>query len=674
MATQIGPKIGIDGEKEYRQQIRQIIDQTKTLDSAMQKTASEWNKNTSAMTKNKAIAQNLTQSISLQKEKIAAMNQMLEQATEKFGEGSSAAMAWQRAVDQATISLNNMQSELNNLHGAAGFSELQTQMADIGTTVQNFGQKMTSLGQSLTATLTLPLVAAGAAAVKLASDTEEAANKVDVVFGTMSEQVKQFADDALNSYGLAEGSALQMAGTFGAMATSMGLSQAEAANMSTSLTALAADMASFYNVSTDIAQTSLQGVFTGETEALKKFGIVMTQTNLEDFAAQQGKVYSQMSEAEKVMTRYAFVMNATADAQGDFGRTADGTANSFRVLQESLKELASAFGQSLLPIITPLIQRLTAIVQAFAKLPEPIKRFIVVIGLIVAAVGPVLVIIGTLMTSLGGIITQGPIIAAAFISMIPAIQGLAASFVELTVAAAPWLLLAAAIAAAGYLIYSNWDSISAGISNAASSISEAYHRLMDLNNSLKESVNSFVESFVSSIAKLPTKVVNALKETVTAIKNEFKQMIQNAKKSGADFVNGFIDGIKSKVQGLINQVQKIAETIEEYLGFSCPEKGALSKYETWMPDFMNGLAKGIYSNMGVVKAAVSDVAKTMTLPLDSGASMNMALAGSGAGGASASLGMGGTTMNIYVDHISELNDLLKIQNQAQQRLRMGAKQ
>ena len=669
MATQIGPKIGIDGEKEYRQQINQIIQQTKTLESSMKATASAWDKNTSAMTKNAAKAQNLTQQIALQQEKLEKMNTMLEASKEKFGENASQTLRWQQAVNSATTSLNKMEQELKGLGNAANFTSFQTKLADVGTKMQNIGQSMTAVGQKMTMSLTLPLVAAGTAAVKLASDTEEAANKVDVVFGNMSEQVKQFASDALNSYGLAEGTALQMAGTFGAMATSMGLSQTQAANMSTSLTALAADMASFYNVSTEVAQTSLQGVFTGETEALKKFGIVMTQTNLEDFAAKQGKVYSQMSEGEKVMTRYAYVMQATQDAQGDFSRTSDGAANSFRVLQESLKELGAAFGKELIPIITPIIQHITSLIQAFAKLPEPIKKVIVVFGLIVAAAGPVIMIAGSLIESLGTIIVRGPQIASAFISMIPAIQSLAASFVELTVAAAPWLLLAAAIAAAGYLIYSNWDSISETVSNAANGISNAYNNLMSLNDSLKSSVNGFVESFVSTIAQLPSKVINALRNTVQAIKDEFKQMIQNAKKSGADFVSGFIDGIKSKVQGLIDQVKKIAETIEAYLGFSCPDKGALSKYETWMPDFMKGLAKGINDNKGVVTNAINSLSKSMVLPLDSSASMNMALAGAGGG----SMSIGGTSMNVYVDHISELNDLIRIQNQAQQRYRMGAR-
>ena len=313
MATQIGPKIGIEGEKEYRQQLKQIINETKNLGAAMEKTASEWTANTSQMTKNKAVAQNLVKQIDLQKEKLSVMNEMLEKSTEKFGENAEATKSWQRAIDNATASLNHMESELKEMHGAENFSSLSTKMADVGTAMQNVGQKMVGVGQRMTTSLTLPLVAAGTAAVKLASDTEEASNKVDVVFGTMSESVKQFAADALNSYGMAEGSALQMAGTFGAMATSMGLSQAQASSMSTALTALAADMASFYNVSLEVAQTSLQGIFTGETEALKKFGIVMTQTNLEAFAEQQGKVYNQMSEAEKVMTRYAFVMNAKKD-------------------------------------------------------------------------------------------------------------------------------------------------------------------------------------------------------------------------------------------------------------------------------------------------------------------------------------------------------------------------
>lgn len=670
MATQIGPKIGIEGEKEYRQQINQIIQQTKTLDAAMDRTASEWTKNTSQMTKNKAVAQNLAQQINLQKQKLQQMNAMLDASVQKYGENATATLKWKAAVDSATASLNNMEHQLEDLKGAGSFSELSTQMADVGQKMQNMGQTLTNIGTRMTTMITLPLAAAGAASMKLASDTEEAKNKVEVVFGSMAQSVKDFADTALESYGLAEGSALTMASTFGAMASSMGLSEQASASMSTSLTALAADMASFYNVSTEVAQTSLQGIFTGETEALKKFGIVMTQTNLEEFAQQNGKVYSQMSEGEKVMTRYAYVLNATKDAQGDFARTSDGAANSFRVFQESLKELGAAFGEQLLPIITPIIQAITSFIQKIAELPAPIRKIIVVFGLLLAAIGPVILIIGTFMSAIGAILTQGPIIAAAFAALIPVIKGLAASFIELTVAAAPWLLLAAAIAAAAYLIYKNWDSISDAASSMLQTVKSATKGFIDAVKDMALGVRDKLQAVGSYFRELPGKILAAIKEAAARIKEEFQNMIANAKQSGQHFVDGFVDGIKQRLEKVAEVAKKIANTIKDFLGFTRPDKGPLHEYEQWMPHFMQGLAKGIKSNIGLVKGAVDDVAKTMALPLDANASMNMALAGAGYDSAAM---LGGTSMNVYVDHISELNDLIRIQNQAQQRYRMGAK-
>ena len=671
MATQIGPKIGIEGEKEYRSQIQQIIQQTKTLDATMKRTASTWDKNTSQMTKNKAIAQNLTQQIALQKEKLQKMNEMLEASADKYGDNAAATLKWKAAVDSATASLNDMERELSELHGAENFSEMSTKMADAGQKMQNMGEKLTQIGTKMTTMITLPLAAAGAASVKFASDTEEARNKVDVVFGSMAESVKAFADTALESYGLAEGSALTMASTFGAMASSMGLSEQASASMSTSLTSLAADMASFYNVSTEVAQTSLQGIFTGETEALKKFGIVMTQTNLEEFAKQNGKVYDQMSEGEKVMTRYAYVMDATKDAQGDFARTSDGTANSLRVFGESLKELGAALGEQLLPIITPVIQAITRFVQMISKLPAPIQKVIVVLGLLVAAIGPIILIIGMFMSAIGTIVTQAPIIAAAFVSIIPAIKGLAASFLELTAAAAPWLLLAAAIAAVGYVLYKNWDDISEAAVSMADKIKGAFNSLKNKLQDAAQAVRNKLNEIADYFRELPEKIATAIKETAARIKEEFNRMIENAKQSGKHFVDGFVEGIRKRVEKIVEAVKEIADTIKNFLGFSRPDKGPLHEYEEWMPHFMQGLAKGIKGNIGLVKGAMNDVAKSMTLPLDANATMNLAYATAGAD--SAMPMMGGTSMNVYVDHISELNDLIRIQNQAQQRYRMGVR-
>ena len=159
-------------------------------------------------------------------------------------------------------------------------SKLKNALSSASSKLSSFGSKMQGVGKSLTTRLTLPLAVAGGAAVKFASDFQESMNKVDVAFGKSKKEVKDFAKTTLKQFGIAEGSALDMAALFGDMATSMGLNQSAAANMSTSLVGLAGDLASFKNIGIDQATTALAGVFTGETESLKRLGRYQIFTNV----------------------------------------------------------------------------------------------------------------------------------------------------------------------------------------------------------------------------------------------------------------------------------------------------------------------------------------------------------------------------------------------------------
>lgn len=200
----------------------------------------------------------------------------------------------------------------------------------------------------------------GKQAINLASDLQEVQNVVDVAFGSASEEINKFAANATKQFGLSEYAAKKAASTFMSMANGLGLAADDGKLMSVQLTGLSADMASFYNVSQDVAQTALNGVFTGETEALKKFGVVMTQANLEAFAMSRGieKSYQSMSEAEKVALRYNFVLNATKNAQGDFERTSGGWANQVRLLKENFNSLLTILGKGLVQVLTPVVQML----------------------------------------------------------------------------------------------------------------------------------------------------------------------------------------------------------------------------------------------------------------------------------------------------------------------------
>lgn len=107
------------------------------------------------------------------------------------------------------------------------------------------------------------------------------------------------------------------------MADGIGLSQKAGAKMAIQLTGLSADMASFFNTTTESTSNALQGIFTGQTRALKQFGVVMSEANLEAFRLERGitTAYSKMNEAQRVALRYNYVLASTANAQNDFART-----------------------------------------------------------------------------------------------------------------------------------------------------------------------------------------------------------------------------------------------------------------------------------------------------------------------------------------------------------------
>lgn len=217
----------------------------------------------------------------------------------------------------------------------------------------------------------------GKECVELGSDLAEVQNVVDVTFTTMSDKVNEFAKNAMTSAGLSETMAKRYVGTFGAMSKSFGFSEAQAYDMSTALTQLTGDVASFYNISQDLAYIKLKSVFTGETETLKDLGVVMTQSALDQYALANGygKTTSEMTEQEKVALRLAFVQKQLSAASGDFIRTSDSWANQVRVMQLQLQSLKATVGQGLINIFTPVLKVINILLGKLATLANAFKSF-----------------------------------------------------------------------------------------------------------------------------------------------------------------------------------------------------------------------------------------------------------------------------------------------------------
>jgi hypothetical protein len=213
------------------------------------------------------------------------------------------------------------------------------------------------------------LIDFGKQSIEAASALEEVQNVVDTTFGASSSEIDRWSKRAIQQFGLTETKAKQFTSTLGAMMKSSGISGGEITKMSTDLAGLAADMASFYNLDFDTAFNKIRSGISGETEPLKQLGINMSVANLEAFALQQGlkKTYAEMTQGEQVALRYQYIMQATADAQGDFAKTSDGYANGLRLLESNLDSLKTKMGNFLLDTLNPLV---TAINSLFGEKKE----------------------------------------------------------------------------------------------------------------------------------------------------------------------------------------------------------------------------------------------------------------------------------------------------------------
>ncbi len=417
--------------------------------------------------------------------------------------------------------------------------------------LKQFGADASRIGKKLSVGLTLPIAAAGGAAIKLASDFEESLNKVDVSFKKSSASVKEFSKTTLTQFGIAQGTALDMAAMFGDMGTSMGLTTGQAAKMSTSMVGLAGDLASFKNIQIEEATTALAAVFTGETESLKRLGIVMTEANLKNFALTQGitKNIKEMTQAEKTTLRYMFVMANTANAQGDFARTQDGAANQMRIFTESLKQIGAEIGSFLLPAFTEIVTKVNKALASFMAFDDRTKKIIITVAGLLAAVGPLLVALGFLPKILGALSAGITVVKGALMAL-----------------TSPVGLVVAALAAVAYVVYKNWNAILPIITMFYNNFVDLYNQSAILRGAIGalggvfKAVFTYAKGYISAVVNVFSsfgKVVSAIisgdfksiggviKEAISSTKDI---VVETGTEMANNVVDGFNNGVKNKLE------------------------------------------------------------------------------------------------------------------------------
>lgn len=232
-------------------------------------------------------------------------------------------------------------------------------------------------------------------AVDYASDLTEVQNVVDVTFGKMSGKIEEFAKNSVKQFGMSELSAKQYASRFQAMGSAMGIGGKQVgsanaflnkqtngyiglsdsmADVSVNLTKLTADMASFYDVNQKDVAEDLQAIFTGQTRPLREYGLDLTQATLKEWAMKNGldADISSMSQAEKTMLRYQYVLANTTAAQGDFARTSDTWANQIRTLKQQFQQLGLVIGKGVIAAFKPFIRGLNSVLGKVISFSETV--------------------------------------------------------------------------------------------------------------------------------------------------------------------------------------------------------------------------------------------------------------------------------------------------------------
>ena len=262
---------------------------------------------------------------------------------------------------------------------------------------EQFGKKVQGVGKSLSVGFTVPLAALGIASFKTATSMAELESAFDVTFKNSSSSMREWAKETGDTLGRSTKEIQESSVAFASL-FNKALDPAKANEMTKTFAVLTQDLASFKDLSNDVAQQKLFSGLTGEAEPLKAVGVFINAAATEAKALELGleKVNGKFTDQQKIVARAALIQEQLAEASGDVVRTYDSTANQLKRSSAAFEELRVVIGTKLLPVVTPLIEKIADALDWFSGLNEKTQNTILIVGGVVAAIGPLLTVIGTL--------------------------------------------------------------------------------------------------------------------------------------------------------------------------------------------------------------------------------------------------------------------------------------
>lgn len=450
-----------------------------------------------------------------------------------------------------------------------GLGDAEKRLKSSQKSIQKTADSFKGIGTKLSLAVTAPLTAFAVSSFNTASDAAELQSSFDQTFGKMSGTMTKWAEDVGNAMGRSTQEMQKAANTFGIFFNTAA-DPAKAAAMSQTFSKLAQDLGSFYNTDTETAIEKLRSGLSGESEPLRDFGVFLTEASVKAKAMEMGLsgVGNELTEQEKILARYQLILEATKNAQGDVERTSAGTANQVRAAKAAWEELQVTIGTKLLPVITPLIEKIGAAITWFSQLPAPVQNTTLVVAGLSAALGPLALGVGGLISGFGAMLPLLVKIGPAFATMstvitgtvIPVLATVARSLIGLAVAGGPLTLIVAAVGAV-YLAWRNWDKIGPIVQAVYTAVKTW---MIDKLSGAWETVKSGIQSVADKFKWMWDVVVghSYVPDMVDAIGVEFGRLPNIMVDPAEDAANATASAFDGMASQIGNSLQSIAGNIK----------------------------------------------------------------------------------------------------------------
>lgn len=677
MAVNIGPKIGIDGEAQFRKELNNIIQQSKTLASEMKAVTSAFDKNDNSQEKLAAQSAVLTKQIETQEQRIEQLKKGLAASAKEFGEADTRTQKWKQAVNDATSELNNMRSNLKGLDTAVddtadslddaadsalsfgdvlkanvlsqaivnGVKELASAFGSLIKNTVSYNAQIeqytmaltTALGDETKAAETLAKIREDAAKTPYSVESLVKANQLLISTNGNAEKSRKTIialSNAISATGGGDDELIRMA---------QNLQQ-----ISNSGKATTEDIKQFAYAGIDIY--GLLSDYTGKSvQECKELEISYDLlSNALEMAATEGGKYFGANEAQ-AQTLNGKISTLKDNIQDGLGTAMQGINDVFGKLVSIAIDLVEEidwkkFGENVTGTFQFLMDNGGKIASLVASIGAAFVSW---------NVGAMIQGVISSITALGGIL---PALKTAILGVNAALKanpiGLVLTGISLLVAGiiALWnncdwfrdgvITIGNAIvdfisdAVDGIVhfftvtvpqafnkvldfVKTNWQGLLLLLVNP---FAGAFKLLYDNFEGFRNAVNTLVERIKTAFINMKDGISNTVRNIKDAIVNGFQAAVDfitslpgKAVQWGRDFIQGLVDGIISMASRVVDAVKGVANTITSWLHFSRPDVGPLRDYETWMPDMVQGMAEGIRANAYKLENAVASMAGGMSV-------------------------------------------------------------